>query len=156
MMNVKKKGLCIHQSCHVMSCTFGHKVRRFSENESVDSLATSKSLSASASTREPLPCSSSVQQLRAWLAWWMIVCCRFISLVRSYREAKDGNKSRQNNSPPPPNIWRQFNIFFFSPNLQLLFDAEHAGAAEVLCSVRKLFFQDHVLSARFLVFLHSS
>lgn len=138
-----------------MSCTFGHKVRRFSENESVDSLATSKSLSASASTREPLPCSSSVQQLRAWLAWWMTVCCRFISLVRSYREAKDGNKSRQNN-PSPPQILGGNSTFFFLSNLQLLFDAEHAGAAEVLCSVRKLFFQDHVLSARFLVFLHSS
>lgn len=58
--------------------------------------------------------------------------------------------------PPSPKYLEAIQHFFLSPNLQLLFDAEHAGAAEVLCSVRKLFFQDHVLSARFLVFLHSS
>lgn len=52
----------------------------------MDSLATSSSLCASASTWDPLPCSSSVQQLSAWLAWWITVCCRFISLVRTYRQ----------------------------------------------------------------------
>lgn len=50
----------------------------------INSLAISSSLSASASTCDPLPCSSSVQQLSAWLAWWITVCCRFISLARIY------------------------------------------------------------------------
>ncbi|TNN75420.1 hypothetical protein EYF80_014232 [Liparis tanakae] len=35
----------------------------------INSLAISSSLSASASTWEPRPCSSSVQQFSAWLAW---------------------------------------------------------------------------------------
>lgn len=44
---------------------------------------TSSSFSASASSSEPLPCSSSVQQLRACSVWLMTVCSFAASSLRA-------------------------------------------------------------------------
>lgn len=135
----------------------------------MDLLATSNSLCASASTWEPLPCSSSVQQLSAWLAWWITVCCRFISLVKTCRHKKvmsvlcDNVSCLQETDNPQLEIHPLFTLCIrcitwqtnwnlvwvyvkqICPNLHLLFHTEETGCFGFICPLENIFFSHNDL-----------
>lgn len=136
----------------------------------MDLLATSNSLCASASTWEPLPCSSSVQQLSAWLAWWITVCCRFISLAKTCRYKKvisvlcDNVSCLQETDTDlqleihPLFIlcirritwqinWNLVRVYIkqICPNLHLLFHTEETGCFGFVCPLGNIFFSHNDL-----------